>query len=162
DGKRYEVDYAERPLTQILMGQPAIKELVQSLSTFKYPDGTMDTFKFIFTEDHVPTLTFTDRGKKQTLYSWDPATNHIASEKSPLGEWTYQVGDATQNGGVPTITRTNTADHKTESMAIDPQIGSYTKQLADGTTTITHIFETPGPLYNKVQKIEKVTKVDGK
>lgn len=155
-GKRYEVTYAERPLTQMLAGQPAIRELAQALSSFKYPDGKMDTFKFVFTQDRVPTLTFTNKDNQQMVYGWDPATNHIASEKGPNGDWTYTVSAVTQEFGVPTITRTN-SEHKTESIAIDAKVGTYSKQLADGSKTITTIFESPGPLYNKVRSIEKIS-----
>jgi len=161
DGKRYEIGYAERPLTEVLLGQTAVKELVQTLATFKYPDGTADTFKFELTPDRVPILTYTDKDKAQTLYSWDAATSHLATEKGPQGDWTYTVGKITQDYGVPTITRTNNTG-KTESMAINTKIGAYTQQLADGTTLVTHLFETPGPLYNKVKSVEKISILDGK
>jgi YD repeat-containing protein len=36
-------------------------------------------------------------------------------------------------------------------------LGSYTEQALDGTTTIYHVFESPGPLYNKVRSIQKAS-----
>jgi len=43
-----------------------------------------------------------------------------------------------------------------ESQAADAETGIRTKQLQDGTTLVTYYFETPGPLYRKTQKIEKI------
>ena len=156
DGNRYEVTYAERPLTQVLLGQTAIKELAQALSSFKYPDGKTETFKFVLTPDRVPTLTFTNKDNQSTLYSWNATTNHLATEKGPQGNWTYTIGDVTQEHGVPPISR-RSSDGKTEGLVIDSKMGTYTAQAADGVTTVTHIFETPGPLYNKVKSVEKTT-----
>ena len=103
NGKRYEVEYDKRPITEMLVGQVAIKELDQALTSFKYPDGTMDMFKFVLTPDLVPTLTFTDKNKLQTLYTWSAAaTNHIVTEKGPRGDWTYKIGEITQDFGLPT------------------------------------------------------------
>jgi YD repeat-containing protein len=153
-GKRYEVEYAERPVTEMLMGQVAIKELDQALTSFKYPDGTMDTFKFVLTSDLVPTLTFTDKDKQQTLYTWAAATDYLATEKGPKGNWTYKIGEIAQDFGLPPITRTNSSG-KTESMAVDTKMGTYTSTAVDGAIIVTHVFETPGPLYHKVHEIDK-------
>jgi hypothetical protein len=40
---------------------------------------------------------------------------------------------------------------------VDSKMGAYTAQGADGVTTVTHVFETPGPLYHKVKSVEKTT-----
>jgi YD repeat-containing protein len=138
------------------MGQVAIKELDQALSSFKYPDGKAEIFKFVLTPDLVPTLTFTDKSKQTTVYTWDPATDHLVSEEGPQGNWLYKVGAISQQYGVPPISRVS-PDNKTEMIAIDQKKGTYTRQMPDGTTLITHIFETPGPLYQKVRNIEKIT-----
>ncbi len=161
NGNRYEVAYAERPLTQILLGQIAIKELAPALATFKYPNGKSETFKFALTPARVPTLTFTDKNNQQTLYTWDTLTNHLTTEKGAQGEWSYKIGVAPQDHGVPPISRTS-SEGKTEGMTIDSKTGTYAKQADDRTTTITHIFETPGPLFNKVQKVEETVWVNGK
>jgi YD repeat-containing protein len=155
NGKRFEMTYAQRPLTQMLLGQPAIKELALALSSFKYPDGKSDTFKFVLSQQLVPSLTFTDLDQKQTAYSWDVSTSHIATEQGPDGSWTYKVGDVAQSFGSPSISRTN-LQGQTEGMTVDNQMGTYTQKGLDGVTTVTHVFETPGPLYHKVQKIEKI------
>jgi hypothetical protein len=155
DGKRYEVEYAERPVTEMLMGQVAIKELDQALTSFKYPDATTDTFKFVLTPARVPTLTFNDKDKHQTLYTWDAASNYIATETGPQGDWTYTIGAATQDFGVPPISRTS-SEGKTEKIAVDNKMGTYTSTAADGVITVTHVFETPGPLYHLVHKVEKM------
>jgi YD repeat-containing protein len=161
NGKRYEATYAERPITQILMGHVAIKELDQVLSAFKFPDGKTETFKFGLTPDFAPTLTFTNTVHQTTVYNWDAASNHLVSEQGPGGNWTYRIADPTQEFAVPVISRIS-SDNKAESISIDMKMGAYTRQMADGTTTVTHIFETPGNLYNKVEKIEKVSQIDGK
>jgi YD repeat-containing protein len=156
NGKRYEMGYSERPLIEMVLGQPAVKELAIALSSFKHPDGKAETFQFVLTPERVPMLTFTDTDQKQTVYTWNAANDHIASEQGPGGDWTYKIGDITQDFGSPPITRTS-PDGKMEGMAIDTKMGTYTSQAADGVTTITHVFETPGPLYHKVQKIEEIT-----
>jgi YD repeat-containing protein len=155
-GKRWEATYSERPITQMLAGQVAIKELDQALSTFKYPDGTIDTFKFGLTTDLVPTLTVVDKDKRQTVYTWDANTGHLATEKGPNGDWNYNIGTTTQPFSVPPISRTS-SDGKRESVAIDTRNGTYTVQNADGTTTVSKVFETPGPLYHKLRSLEKVS-----
>jgi YD repeat-containing protein len=155
DGKRYQFGYSERPLLEMLQGQPVIKQLAIALSSFKYPDGKTETFKFALTPDRIPTMTFTDPDKKQTLYTWDVANSHIATEQRPDGSWTYKIGSITQDYGLPSIMRTS-ADGKTEGITVDNKMGTYTS-MADGVATVTHVFETPGPLYHKVQKIEEIT-----
>jgi YD repeat-containing protein len=42
-------------------------------------------------------------------------------------------------------------------MAVDTKMGTYTSKALDGTTTVTKIFNTPGPLYQKVRSVEKTT-----
>lgn len=156
DGKRYELGYSERPLIEMVLGQPAVKQLAIALSSFKYPDGKTEAFQFTLTPERVPTVTFTDPDQKQTVYTWDAATDHIATEEGPKGDWTYKIGDIIADFGLPPISRTN-SDGKTEGMAIDTKMGTYTSQAANGVTTITTVFESPGPLYNKVRSIEKVS-----
>jgi len=156
NGKRYEVAYAERPLTQVLMGQVAIKEIDQALSSFGYPDGKSDTFKFTLTPDRVPTLTFTDRDGQSTLYSWDTATDYLVTEKGTQGDWTYKVGEITQDFGLPPISKIG-IDGKMEGVTVDTKMGIFTTQGTDGVTTVKHVFETPGPLYGKIQKIEQIS-----
>jgi YD repeat-containing protein len=158
DGKRYEFGYSERPLIEMLLGHPAIGQLAIALSSLKHPDGKTETFKFVLTPDLVPTVTFTSPDQKQTAYTWDAATNHIATEQGPDGNWTYKIGDVTQDFGLPSISRTS-PNGKTEGMAVDTKMGTYSSQATDGVITVTHVFETPGPLYHKVQKVEKI---DGK
>jgi YD repeat-containing protein len=152
NGKRYEVEYAERPITEILLGQVAVKELDQALSSFKYPDGKSDTFKFGMTPDRVPTLTSTDKEGKQTLYSWDGATSHLVTEKGAQGDWTYQIGKITQPFGQPPVARTN-SDGKSESVIVDNKTGTTTETALDGEVTIRTVFKTPGSLYGKLREI---------
>jgi len=154
DGKRYKVEYGERPITQILVKQVVVKELDPALSSFKYPDGSADTFKFEMTPQRIPTLTFANKDGQQTAYSWDPKTYHIATEKGATGDWTYEIGDIAQNFDLPSISR-GSSDGRTEGLTIDSQKGTYTSTAVDGTVTVTHVFETPGPLYHKVKSIEK-------
>jgi len=155
NGKRYELHYAERPITEMLLGQVGIKELDQALSSFKYPDGKSETFHFALTPDRVPMVTFTDPAQKQIVYTWDTATAHIATEKGPEGNWEYKIGVITQDFGLSPISRTS-SDGKSEGITVDSKMGTYTSTGTDGVTTVTHVFETPGPLYHKVQQIDKV------
>jgi len=154
NGKRYEMGYAERPLTEMLLGQPVIKQLAIALASFKYPDGKTDAFKFALTPRLVPTLTFTGPTQQQTIYTWDAATNHIATEQGPDGNWTYKVGAITSQFGLPSLSRTD-AQGKTEGISVDNNVGTYKVWDTDGVTTITHVFESPGPLYQKLRSIEK-------
>ena len=152
NGKRYEVEYAQRPITEVLLGQVAVKELDQALSSFKYPDGKMDTFKFALTPDRIPTLTSTDKDGKQTLYAWDAATNHLVTENGAEGSWKYKIGEITQDFGQPPVTRTN-SNGKSESVAVDNKAGTTTETALDGEVTVRTVFKTPGPLYDKVRQI---------
>jgi YD repeat-containing protein len=155
NGKRYEVSYGQRPVTEMLQGQPVIKELVPALAGFKYPDGKSDAFKFTVSPDLVPTVEVTGSDGNQSQYTWDTATGHIATEKTPEGSWTYKVKEAIQAFGVPEIARIGT-HNDIEDIAIDAKMGTYTRQMADGTKLVTHIFEAPGPLYQKVQSVENI------
>jgi len=156
NGKRYEVQYAERPITQILMGQPAIKELDQALSSLKYPDGRSETFKFTLTSNLVPTLTFTNPDKQQTVYSWDDATNYILTENGQKGDWTYKIGEINDPFSFPAISRTN-SQGASEGVSVDSKSGIYTARNKDGTSVVTDVFETRGPLYHKVKSVNRVS-----
>ena len=153
--QRYTVDYAPRPILEELQGQTAVKELDPALSSFTYPNGSKDTFKFGLTPGRVPTLTVTMADQQATDYSWDAASGHLATEKGAEGNWTYEVGDLLDGSSVPPIFRTN-AQGKTEGMAIDTQAGTYTATHLDGSTVISHVFETPGPLYMKVREVNRL------
>ena len=63
------------------------------------------------------------------------------------------MGDIKEAFGVPTISRSS-GNGKNEETSADVRDGVYTTHNADGSTTVTHIFKVPGPLYGKVQKIE--------
>jgi YD repeat-containing protein len=152
--QHYKLEYGDRPLMQVVMGETVVGSLARALGKFQYPDGKFETFEFGLTEEKNPTLTFTDEEEKQTVYTWDAATNHLASEKGPGGDWTYSVGKITGQFGLPPLSRKNAAG-KSEAMNVDTGTGTYTATNADGTTTVTHVFKAPGPLYNKVQKVEK-------
>ena len=159
-GKRYTVDFADRPSMEVVNGQTVVGKLVSSLSAFHYPDGNTEKFKVLLAPpDLVPTFEFTDVNKKDVLYTWDAASGHIVSEKGPGGDWIYKIGDVADKFGVPSILRTN-ADGKSQGMAIDTKTGTYTATNLDGSTTVTHVFETPGPLYYKVHDVERI--VNGK
>jgi len=156
DGKRCEMTYANRPITEMLLGQTVIKELDKALSSFKYPDGSMETFNFSLTSDPVPTLTFTNSDHLSTLFTWDVATNHLATERGPYGDWNYKIGAITQPFGLPPISMMSPDGRNLTTLIIDTKMGTYTKTDSDGTTTVTQFFETPGPLYQKVRKIEQI------
>ena len=136
------------------MGQTAIKQLVPTLSSWKYLDGKKDIFKFGLTPDRVPSLLFTDRDLAQTTYLWDGGTSTLISEQGPKGDWKYQVGAITSQLGLPALTRTDPKG-KTEGIAIDTQMGTYTSQAENGATTVSHVFETPGPLYHKIKSVDR-------
>jgi YD repeat-containing protein len=155
DGKRYEVGYAQRPVTELLLGQVAVKELDPALGSFKYPDGTMDTFKLELTPDRIPTLTFTDKDKRQTLYTWSAETGALATEKGPKGNWTYKIGEIADQFAAPALSRTN-SEGKTEGMTVDNKMGVYIARANNGVSTVTHVFESPGPLYHKVRYVEQI------
>jgi YD repeat-containing protein len=154
--KRYTVDFADRPAMEVVNGQTLVGKLVSAVSAFHYPDGKTETYRVLLAPpDLTPTLDFIDADKQETVYTWDAPTGHLASEKGPGGNWTYQVGEVTVADGVPTIARTNDQG-QTEGMALDNTTGTYTATNLDGSTIITRTFRTPGPLYGKVHKVEKI------
>jgi YD repeat-containing protein len=155
NGKRYEFEYAKRPITEMVLGQVGIKELDQALSSFKYPDGTSDIFQFVLTPDRVPTLNFTGNDKDQRAYTWNPASYYIATEKDSKDDWTYNIGKISQDFGTPPISRTS-SDGKTESVKVDNRMGTYTAKDANDITTVTQVFETPGPLYQKIREVDEI------
>lgn len=155
-GKRYTIDFADRPSMEVVNGQTLVGKMISAMSAFHYPDGRTATYKVLLAPTSlVPTLDFIDTDKNETFYTWDAANGHIASEKGPDGNWTYKVADVTEPFGVPAITRTN-EKNQTEGMALDNKTGTYTATNLDGSTTVTHTFKTPGPLFGKVHKVEKI------
>jgi YD repeat-containing protein len=152
NSRRYEIQYGQRPITQVLLGQVTIKELDLALAAFKYPDGKADDFKFELTPDRIPRLAFTSKEGQTTHYSWDAATEHLATENGPKGSWNYKIGANTLEFGQPTVARIN-ADGRSEKVVVDNVTGTTTTTALDGEVTVRAVFKTPGPLYDKVRQI---------
>ena len=154
-GKSYKVEYGKRPIVAVVGGQNVLKELAPALSRLVLPDGRAQSFEFDLTDERAPRLTAKSADGIGAAYTWDAASRHLATEKNSAGEWHYQIGEIKDPFGMPTITRTDNGD-KSESTSADVKEGVYTSKGANGSMTITHVFKAPGPLYDKVQKVEKV------
>ena len=155
-GKTYTVEYADRPLTEMVKGLPVVRQQVTALHSLTYPDGKKEIFDFGLTKEKVPSLTLTRPDQKEpTVYTWDAGTGYILSEKGPEGEWKYKVGEVTKPFEIPAISRTS-PDGKMEGVAIDLRAGIYTQILDKDTSLVTHTFTAPGPLQGAVSYVEKV------
>lgn len=159
--KRYEVQYARRPLMQIVAGQAVVARLAEALTAFTYSDGKKDSFSFDLSDNNMPRLNMSSTEGESASYSWEAGGKHLLTEKSSQGEWTYTTAAVTQEFGEPSISRVN-ATGQIEGSALDNKAGIYTQQNVDGSKTVTHVFKTPGPLYGKIQKVERTQRVDGK
>ena len=154
-GKSYKVEFGRRPIFQTVSGQSTIKELVPAMAKLEFPDSKAQTFEFGLNDVNSPMLTAVESNGKSTEYTWDPISNHIATEKGPTNRWVYTVGNAAKNNELPSLSRQN-ANGKTEGVAVDSSRGIYNVKNIDGSTEITTVFKTPGPLYGKVQKITRL------
>ena len=155
DGKSYKVEFGKRPIEEMVARQPVLKELVPALTKLGLPDGTAQVFEFGLTDQRLPKLKTRNVDGTEAEYTWEVATGHLAEEKSIEGEWTYEVGEKTTPFGLPPIVRKD-SDGRTEKLSVDLQSGTYNATQADGSTLVTHVIKTPGPLYGKVTKVEKV------
>jgi YD repeat-containing protein len=161
NSQSYEMQYADRPLMQIVMGQAVVGRLSKALAKYEYPNGEFETFDFGLTEKRVPTLTFTDENKEKTIYSWSAENGHLLSESGPRGDWTYTVGKSVGRFGLPPLARTNEAG-RSERLDVDTTTGTYVAKKLDGTTVVTHLFKAPGPLYGKVRDEVQITGTNSK
>ena len=156
-GKSYKVEYGKRPIFVVVGGQTTLKALAPALVKLELPDGRAQTFEFGLTDERMPKLASMDADGPSAEYTWDGASRHLVTEKNPAAEWRYKIGDTKEAFGMPTISRTS-GDGKNESTSVNVKEGVYTLQNADGSTVVTRVFKTPGPLYDKVQKVESVEK----
>lgn len=156
NGKLHSFELDNRPTVQTIAGQRLVKELAPSLSAWTWPDGTKETYLFEVSKDVVPNLKITDKEARVSAYTWDAATNQIVSEQnSSNGDWIYNISPVKGEFDLPRLERTN-KKREMEFLAIDSVNGIIErKTLRDG-HTITHMFKAPGPLYDKVRKVEKI------
>ena len=158
--KTYKAEYGKRPIIQSIAGQSLVKGAEAALSRLQFPDSRSQTFDFGLTADHQPTLAAKEADGSSTEYRWNSTDRHLAAENGPQGSWEYDVGKITEELGTPLITRTN--PHGQTEAILANRTGKFVEQALDGSRTITYTFNTPGPLYGKLQKIERVEQTNGR
>jgi YD repeat-containing protein len=152
--KNYVVAYGARPMPEVRQGKVVVIDDASVLSKISGPGYQGAEFLFKMNPQGKPTLTLKEGSGQETTYTWNPANGILMSEEGPEGKWSYQVGKVTQEFGLPPLKRTS-SDGKTESVVIDHKMGTYTVQGSDGVKRVTQVFTAPGPLYDKVKKVEE-------
>ena len=154
NGQRYSFTLGRRPLVQKVNGQILVSELAATLSNWRWPNGSSDTFNYSLTPGRDPLWETTDAGGQKSRYTWD-ANGHILSGN----DWTYQVGPRVPKSNLPEISRTN-AQGQSESIRIATVTGEIIERNLQGMETRTVLFRNPGPFFNKVREITE-TAADG-
>lgn len=151
NGKEHFIQLDKRPIVKNEGKMNVVEQLQPSLSEWKFPDGSSESYAFAVTPEVVPSLKVTDSQKVGTTYTWDPYNGHILSD----GEWTYTIGDVKEPYGLPKIERTN-AKAQNEFTFTDLKTGITDRQTLDDGHRITQVFSSPGVLYGKVRRVEEV------
>lgn len=151
NGRNHRIEYGQRPRVAEISGQRLVEALEPTLVKWEFPGGRTENYNFSVDGERFPVLEITSGEAAENSYSWHPASGYIRSE----GEWRYEVGAIKEKFELPVLSRTNSQGQR-EEISVDSRTGVIAKAEDGGSKTITYTFKAPGPLYNKVQKVEKV------
>lgn len=126
-----------------------------SLGKITWPSGKALSFSKKWDEKGRPMLEVSGLPKETRSFTWDPATRRILADKN----WTYQV-DPKAGGLWPGLSRTNLQSKLKEAYHYNTQTGITTMLGADRSVKKEYEFLSPGPLFRKLHKVEKIR--DGK
>jgi hypothetical protein len=121
----------------------------------KWPDGKLETFQYEVNEKIQPNLKVLDHYGNSAIYAWDSGSAKIVFSDDQDGQWNYKVAGTSDDIVLPRIDRTNRKG-EIEFLYVDNLKGVTERKLLKGGHTITEVFKSPGPLYDKVRKIEKL------
>jgi len=80
-GETAEIGYADRPVIEVIAGQPVVRQQVKSLGSLANGE-TGQAWEYAVDEKLNPTMTI-----GELKIAWDPATRHIVSDEN----WIYAV-----------------------------------------------------------------------
>ncbi len=140
----------KRPHVSVVQKQTIVEGFDECLVGLTFADKTVENFDFSLTEEHAPKLVFTDRERANTTYTWDATTGHIRTQDG----WKYEVGAIADKFALPAISRIDSAG-KRESVYVDKVLGIHSRTDTNGVKTVVYTFPEPGPLYEKVQKVDQ-------
>jgi len=80
-GETVEISYADRPVIEVIGGQPVVRQQVKSLGSLANGE-TARTWEYAVDEKLNPTMTIGDR-----KIAWSPTSRHVLLD----GEWVYDI-----------------------------------------------------------------------
>jgi hypothetical protein len=151
NGRLHGFELGKRPQVENVGGNNVVSGFEQSLAIWRSPDGKTEFYQYEVNSDLSPNLKMIDRNKIESHFTWEVTTGHIVSE----GDWRYAVGQVSGQIELPTLRRAN-SKNEVEFRYVDIGKGiTEVKSVTQG-HTITEVFKSPGPLYDKVRKVENV------
>ncbi len=147
NNQSFDFSYRKCPLVQVVGGVPLISRLDSALGEVS---GLAAKISCEYGVDERLTVSSIKISNPQGLseYSWKCDSGYAISD----GNWNYLVEK--KNGDAkPHITRTNDKGDS-ESYFHSARDGRIDRKLLDSSVTKTYYFSTPGPLFNKIRKIE--------
>lgn len=156
NGRRHKIELGQRPRVAEVSGRRLVEALDPALAKWTFPDGSFEEFEFSLDEERQPLLSTKSREGLNHEYSWDAKTGFIRSEDG----WTYDVSKGKAQFDPPRVARTNAGGAKEEFFE-DDKTGIVTVVDAGGAKTVLYKFKTLGPLFGKLQKVERVEKDGG-
>lgn len=151
----YIFQKGKRPRVEVINGNHVIGGFDETLTGWIWPDGNKETYEFAVNEKVEPTLKVTDRFREESHYRWNAKNKHVIADD----EWEYRVGEITDASTVPKLFRKNAIGEE-EFLFIMTKTGKTERKDIQRGHTITEVFKTPGPLYDKVRQVQRV-KEDG-
>lgn len=134
-----EIGYANRPIIEVIAGQPVVRQQVKSLGGLA-KGKTVRTWEYEVDEKLNPIMSIGDR-----KIVWDPTTRHFLFD----GEWTYEV-KADEGPISNAAIRRENLSNQTEFWHRDEGKGVEIVQNKDGVKQITR-WMTSGMLSGKLR-----------
>lgn len=156
DGRRFDIELAEKPRIQELNGQNIVTGLDSALGRIASPNGLTREYSYTPTEKFQSRVKISQTGDSDREIVWDSGTRFIVADSA--GSWNYVVKPSSYSGGNADIQRTNSTG-QTERWYYDWAGGKEITQEANGIPLIKTWFVS-GKLAGSVRKVEKI--VEGK
>lgn len=153
NGREHKIGLGQRPRMTEIEGRRLVEALDPVLTKWIFPDGSTEEYEFSLDSERFPTLSVKSKEDGGDLYSWDPKTGYIRKENG----WKYEVIKGSERFAAPKLARFNSSGVR-EEFSEDDSTGIATTTERDGSKVVFYKFKALGPLYEKVQKIERVEK----
>ena len=139
-----EVNYTQRPVIEVIGGQPVVRQQLESLGSIEGEKGENRVWAYAVDERLFPTITIGER-----KITWDPTTRHVIAD----GQWTYDVKPGEGTRDYAAIGRKN-SKNQTEFWHRNEAKGEEIVKELSGVKRVTSWF-TNGRLARKIRKTEE-------